>query len=260
MRERRIAVKRAASRKRLQWSCVVGVVRRRRRRPGRARVGAVRHRGGRGGGRRVHRPGRARRRGRRARGTPVLRADTDAAERELEAIPWVRGRAGHHRFPTAPDRAPRAHVRGHVPGLRRAFRVIDQDGRVLDVLDAQPVDYLLVSAPGAAQHRRRASSRRPASEAAASLIDALTPAMRAPSPSRSSSRPTPATWPAAGRRASRSASAPPDLVASWCACRPLDGSASGQLRRRVDRRGDAPGACTVSTEPRRARMASGSRS
>ena len=45
-------------------------------------------------------------------GTPVLRVDTDAAERELEAIPWVEDARVHHRLPARrQDRDPRARPR-----------------------------------------------------------------------------------------------------------------------------------------------------
>ena len=75
-------------------------------------------------------------------GTPVLRVDTDAAERELEAIPWVEDAQVHTDFPHGAkieirERTPAATFEG--PDGR--WRVIDGDGRVLDVLDGQPVEY-----------------------------------------------------------------------------------------------------------------------
>ena len=112
-------------------------------------------------------------------GTPVLRVDTDAAERELEAIPWVEDAQVHTDFPHGAtieirERSPAATFEG--PDGR--WRVIDGDGRVLDVLDGQPVEYLLVL-----------SADPPSSEAgqfapqgfgaAASLVQALTPELRA---------------------------------------------------------------------------------
>ena len=100
---------------------------------------------------------RARRRGRRARRHPVLRVDTDAAERELEAIPWVEDAQVHTDFPHGAtieirERSPAATFEG--PDGR--WRVVDDDGRVLDVLDGQPVDYLLVLSADPPSTRGRA--------------------------------------------------------------------------------------------------------
>ena len=53
-------------------------------------------------------------------GTPVLRVDTDAAERELEAIPWVEDARVTTDFPDrGEDRDPGADPRGRLPGGRR---------------------------------------------------------------------------------------------------------------------------------------------
>ena len=94
-------------------------------------------------------------------GSPVLRADTDRAERDLEAIPWVEDARVTTDFPHGAkieirERAPAATFEGQ----DGRFRVIDTHGRVLDVLDAQPVEYL-----GRAQRRLagpRAGAVRPA--------------------------------------------------------------------------------------------------
>src|SRR4029077_13477556 len=77
------------------------------------------------------------------RGAPVLRADTDAAEHQLEAIPWVESARVTTQFPSSAtielrERTPVATYLG--PDGR--FRVLDGKGRVLDVLASQPVDYL----------------------------------------------------------------------------------------------------------------------
>ncbi len=113
------------------------------------------------------------------RGTPVLRADTEAAERALEAIPWVADARVTAHFPRRAsielrERTPVATFQG-VDGL---FRVIDADGRVLDVIDSQPVDYVLVTSPDAPA-LAPAEYAPPGFRAAASLVQALTVDMRA---------------------------------------------------------------------------------
>lgn len=76
-------------------------------------------------------------------GEPVLLVDTDAARRELEQIPWV-----ERAFVTTdfPDRV-LIDIRERRPlaaftGSDMRWRVIDRDGRVLDILDGQPADYM----------------------------------------------------------------------------------------------------------------------
>lgn len=113
------------------------------------------------------------------RGTPVLRADTDRAERTLEAIPWVEDARVTTDFPNGAkieirERAPVATFEGP----DGAFRVIDTHGRVLDVLDAQPVEYpLVMSADAPALTTGQFAPQGFA--AAASLVQALTPELRA---------------------------------------------------------------------------------
>jgi cell division protein FtsQ len=112
-------------------------------------------------------------------GTPVLRVDTDAAERELEAIPWVEDAVVHTDFP----HGAKIEIRERTPvatfeGADGRWRVIDDDGRALDVLDSQPVDYLLVlsadpPSTAAGQFAPQGFG------AAASLVQALTPELRA---------------------------------------------------------------------------------
>jgi cell division septal protein FtsQ len=113
------------------------------------------------------------------RGSPVLRIDTDDVERQVEQIPWVRDARVTTDFPHAVkieilERQPVLAFEGE----DRRYRVIDDEGRVLDVLDGQPVEYLQLT-----------SSERPALAAgqfapegfgaAASLVQALTPRMSA---------------------------------------------------------------------------------
>jgi cell division protein FtsQ len=112
-------------------------------------------------------------------GTPVLRADTDRAERDLEAIPWVAAARVTTQFPHGAtielrERAPVATFQG---GDAR-FRVIDIDGRVLDVLDAQPIEYLPITSDSVPD----LEAGQFASQgfiAAANLVQSLTPELRA---------------------------------------------------------------------------------
>jgi cell division protein FtsQ len=81
-------------------------------------------------------------------GTPVLVADTQKAERELEAIPWVEDAKVTTHFPHGVsieirERAPVATFQG--PDQR--YRVLDSQGRVLDVLDGYPFAYVLITGP-----------------------------------------------------------------------------------------------------------------
>ena len=180
LRERRIAVKRAASRKRLKWLLiVVGLV---------AIVVATLAVLGSGlfaiddvevEGAVYSDPTALEVVVEDLQGTPVLRADTAEAERTLERIPWVENARVTTYFP---DRA-RIEIRERRPvafyqAEDGSFRVIDPDGRVLDVLPAQPVDYLPVTS--SALPAIGAGEFAPAGfRAAASLVDALTPGMRA---------------------------------------------------------------------------------
>jgi cell division protein FtsQ len=81
-------------------------------------------------------------------GTPTLLVDTEAAERRLEQIPWVDEAKVTVSFPYSAtieirERQAVATYRG--PDGR--FRVLDRDGRILDVLDQYPIAYVLVGGP-----------------------------------------------------------------------------------------------------------------
>ena len=81
-------------------------------------------------------------------GTPTLRADTQAAERELEAIPWVDEARVRVSFPdsaTIEIREREAWTTYQGPDGR--YRVLDREGRVLAVLDGYPIAYLLLAGP-----------------------------------------------------------------------------------------------------------------
>ncbi len=112
------------------------------------------------------------------RGTPVLRVDTGAAERQLEAIPWVEDARVTTDFP---DRV-RIEIRERTPVLAfqagdGRYRVIDRDGRVLDVLDGEPVKYLQLSSTEPAPTLAAGQFAPKGFGAAASMVEALTPEM-----------------------------------------------------------------------------------
>jgi cell division protein FtsQ len=146
MRERRIAIKRAAGRKRLKWTLVVVVLL--------ALVVAALAVLGSGlfaieqvevsGGEHTDAAALA------AviddlEGTPVLRADTDAAERELETLPWVEDARVTTRFPDGAAIELRERTAAATfQGEDGQWRLIDDRGRVLEQSAQQPVGYLPV--------------------------------------------------------------------------------------------------------------------
>lgn len=80
--------------------------------------------------------------------TPVLLADTDAAERQLESIAWVESARVRTDFPDSAtielrERTPVATVRGNDGD----FRILDEAGRVLDVIPGQPIEFVLITGP-----------------------------------------------------------------------------------------------------------------
>lgn len=78
-------------------------------------------------------------------GEPVLLVDTQAAEATLEAVPWVESARVQTDFPhtVVIDIRERRAI-ATFQGTDGRFRVIDVQGRVLDVIDNQPIDYTLV--------------------------------------------------------------------------------------------------------------------
>jgi cell division protein FtsQ len=179
LRERRLAVKRAAGRKRLKWlaigSAAVGLV-----------VGGLAVLGsGLFAITTVDVEGAAYSRGQgldavvdELRGSNVLRVDTEAAERRLEAIPWVDDARVTTDFP----HGARIEIRERRPMIAYQatdgrFRVLDRRGRVLDVLAGQPVDYLALEVDDGPP--LEAGDLAPAGyRAAAILVSTLTPQMR----------------------------------------------------------------------------------
>ena len=82
-------------------------------------------------------------------GEPILTVDLDAAEDKLLMIPWVRQVRVSMHLPSrvtieVVERTPIAFFRS-VDGFNR---VIDRDGRVLDVIEGDPVDSLRLSEQG----------------------------------------------------------------------------------------------------------------
>jgi hypothetical protein len=78
-------------------------------------------------------------------GSTTLLVDTTDVERQIEEIAWVEMARVRTSFPTGlrveiRERLPLATYRGS-DGL---FRVIDKEGRVLDVIEGQPIAYMLV--------------------------------------------------------------------------------------------------------------------
>lgn len=81
-------------------------------------------------------------------GTPVLLVDTQRIEREIEEIAWVDEALVRTAFPHSAsieilERRPWSTFQG--PDGR--FRVLDDEGRVLDVLDGHPIAYVLLTGP-----------------------------------------------------------------------------------------------------------------
>ena len=111
-------------------------------------------------------------------GTAVLLVDTAAVEAEIEAIPWVDDARVTTRFPDAAsieirERTPVAAMLG-ADGLAR---VIDVDGRVLSLVDGQPVALVWIGGPDTLD----AAPGQFASigyASAASLVTKLTPDIR----------------------------------------------------------------------------------
>jgi cell division protein FtsQ len=110
-------------------------------------------------------------------GDNVLRVDTEAAERQLERIPWVADARVRTDFPNGAV----IEVRERRPvlayeGADQHFRVLDGDGRVLEVLDGQPVGYLpLVVDPVPASVKRAGEFAPKGYVAAAALATSLGP-------------------------------------------------------------------------------------
>ncbi|MEY2958119.1 MAG: putative cell division protein FtsQ, partial [Actinomycetota bacterium] len=111
-------------------------------------------------------------------GTPALRVDTVRLEERLESIPWVDRARIRVDFPygaTVEIRERQAMTTYQGPDGR--FRVLDREGRVLDVIDGYAFAYVLVVGPDLVDLEPGMFA--PAGPAAASeLAKNLTPAIR----------------------------------------------------------------------------------
>ena len=78
-------------------------------------------------------------------GTPVVLVDTDALEAQIDEIAWVSESSVRTDWPfgLVIDIREREPVLSF-PGQDGLFRVLDADGRVLDVIDGWPFEYLLL--------------------------------------------------------------------------------------------------------------------
>lgn len=111
-------------------------------------------------------------------GEPILVADLAGAERRLEEIPWVRDARVSMHFPNRvsiqiAERVPVAYF----VGADALHRVIDVDGRVLDVIEGQPVDYMPIdgAGPNVAAGDYAGTTWRAAAQLANALPPLLTP-------------------------------------------------------------------------------------
>lgn len=111
-------------------------------------------------------------------GEPILLVDSEDIERRLEAIAWVERAVVTTDFPHRVD----IDIRERSPlatfaGSDGRFRVIDRDGRVLAILDSRPVDYMEIT--GAAPDTDVAGFAGAPFAHAAQLAQALPPEIRA---------------------------------------------------------------------------------
>jgi len=112
------------------------------------------------------------------KGDAILLVDTRAIEKQLESIAWVESARVSTQFPhnvfiDIRERKPIATF----AGSDNKYRVIDRDGRVLDVVDGVPIDYMLVTGANPDVDRGQFAGRPFAS--AAQLAIALPPEIRA---------------------------------------------------------------------------------
>jgi cell division protein FtsQ len=108
---------------------------------------------------------------------PVLLVDTHSVEAQLERSPWVREARVTTDFPHTAS----IEIRERVPlatyqGPDGRFRIIDVEGRVVDLIQNQPVEFMLVIGPGL--NASPGTSAGAAFGHAAELVEALSPAVR----------------------------------------------------------------------------------
>jgi cell division protein FtsQ len=112
------------------------------------------------------------------KGDAILLVDTRKIERQLESIAWVESARVSTQFPHGlfidiRERKPIATF----AGSDGKFRVIDRDGRVLDIVDGVPIDYMLITGANPDVDRGQFAGRPLAS--AAQLAIALPTEVRA---------------------------------------------------------------------------------
>jgi cell division protein FtsQ len=112
------------------------------------------------------------------KGDAILLVDTRSVERQLESIAWVESARVSTQFPhqvfiDIRERKPIATF----AGSDGKYRVIDRDGRVLDVVNGVPIDYMLVTGANPDVERGQFAGRPFAS--AAQLAIALPSEIRA---------------------------------------------------------------------------------
>ncbi|WP_040493997.1 cell division protein FtsQ/DivIB [Ilumatobacter nonamiensis] len=111
-------------------------------------------------------------------GEPVLLVDVEAAEERLEEIPYIEAARVRTDFPSSAtieilERVPVATAQG-VDGR---FRILDRDGRVLDVIDGQPIEFVVIE--GTATLDQEAGQFADVGySAAAAMVTKLTPEIR----------------------------------------------------------------------------------
>lgn len=112
-------------------------------------------------------------------GTPVLLVDTSDYQARLESIPWVERARVRTRFPDRAtieltERTPEVAI----AGTDGRSRVLDRFGRILAVIDGQPVALVWIDGPGVLD-LGAGEQAPPGYAAAGALVTKLTPTIRA---------------------------------------------------------------------------------
>lgn len=110
-------------------------------------------------------------------GEPILTADLAAAEERLTTLPWVRAARVTMDFPDRvlieiAERRALAFYRG----ADSLYRVIDIEGQVLDVIEGKPVDYVEIT--GVGPDLEPGADSGGTYRGAAQLVNALPPSLR----------------------------------------------------------------------------------
>jgi len=107
---------------------------------------------------------------------PILTADLDGVKRRLAALPWVKYATVEMKFPHTVliQIAERTPVAAYL-GEDNQWRPIDIEGRVIDVFEGRPVDYMAIYGAGPSL---KAGETAPEYGKVAQLVTALPPALR----------------------------------------------------------------------------------